>query len=198
MEPVRLLKYILVKEREGEMVILTGKSGAGKTTVAKLLEEEHGFKRAVTCTTRPPREGEIDGVDYHFLSQEQFDEMEEKGMFAESAHTGLYSYGSLKESYLEDDSVIVLDPDGVRHVQECRDKEGYRVLTVYLGGDNKLLKNRLIKRGDDSEKVSKRLAEDDARFEGIEELCDLQFHQTEEMKAGQIALFLSEMAKADE
>ena len=166
------------------MVILTGKSGAGKTTVAKLLEEEHGFKRAVTCTTRPPREGEIDDVDYHFLSQEQFDEMEKKGMFAESAHTGLYSYGSLKESYMEDDSVIV--------------KEGYCVLTVYLGGDNKLLKNRLVKRGDNPEKVSERLAEDDARFEGIEELCDLQFLQTEEMKAGQIALFLSEMAKADE
>lgn len=179
------------------MIVLAGKSGAGKTTVAKLLEEEHGFKRVVTCTTRPPREGEVNGVDYHFLTQEQFDEMEEKGMFAESAHTGMYSYGSLKESYLEDDSVIVLDPDGVKHIQEGKDKEGYHVLTVYLGGDSGLLERRLIKRGDDPEKAAKRLIEDDARFKGIEELCDLQFLQTEEMKAEQIALFLSEMAKTE-
>ena len=178
------------------MVILTGKSGAGKTTVAKLLEEEHGFKRAVTCTTRPPREGEVNGIDYHFLSQEQFNKMEEEGMFAESAHTGMYSYGSLKESYLEEDSVIVLEPDGVKHIHEDKERENYHVLTVYLGGGRDLLEKRLLKRGDAPEKAGERLAEDDARFKGIEKFCDLQFLQTEEMKAEQIALFLSEMAKA--
>lgn len=178
------------------MIVLAGKSGAGKTTVAKLLEKEHGMKRAVTCTTRPPREGEVDGIDYHFLTQEQFDEMEKKGMFAESAHTGVYSYGSLKESYLDEDSVIVLDPDGVRHIQADKEKEGYCTLTVYLGGDNTLLKKRLIKRGDEPQKTLERLAEDDARFNGIEKLCDFHFLQTDEMKAEDIATFLAEMVHA--
>lgn len=178
------------------MIVLAGKSGAGKTTVAKLLEKEHGMKRAVTCTTRPPREGEVDGIDYHFLTQEQFDEMEKRGMFAESAHTGVYSYGSLKESYFEEDCVIVLDPDGVRHIQADKGKEGYRILTVYLGGDNALLRKRLVKRGDGLKKAAERLAEDNARFEGIEKLCDLQFLQTEKMKAEDVAAFLAEMAHA--
>lgn len=57
------------------MIILTGKSGSGKTTVARELEK-HGFKRAVTCTTRPRRTGEEDGVDYHFLSSKQFEKLE--------------------------------------------------------------------------------------------------------------------------
>ena len=68
------------------LLVLSGPSGAGKTTVTqRLLSGNERLARVVTCTTRIPREGEIDGVDYHFLSDEEFKRRAEAAEFLEHA-----------------------------------------------------------------------------------------------------------------
>lgn len=174
------------------MVILTGMSGAGKTTVAKRLEKE-GFRRAVTYTTRPMREGERDGIDYHFLSPEKFDEMEAAGMFLETAHVGECAYGSLREDYMADDTVIILTPDGVEKAVGAMGKDD--LLVVYLDAGIPLLKKRLTSRGDAPDAVMRRLAEDMKRFENIRELCSFIIQQRENTTAEQIATLITWLAK---
>ena len=65
------------------IIVLVGKTASGKTTVANELCKNHGYKRIITYTTRPMRENEIQDVDYHFISDEQFNEMVENNEFTE-------------------------------------------------------------------------------------------------------------------
>ena len=84
-------------QRRGLMFILSSPSGAGKTTISRmLLERDAEIKLSVSATTRPMRAGEVDGQDYHFVSQEQFDSMVENSEFLEWATVFNNSYGTPK------------------------------------------------------------------------------------------------------
>lgn len=84
-------------QRRGLMFILSSPSGAGKTTIARmLLEQDKGIALSVSVTTRPIRPGEVDGRDYHFVSQAKFDAMVEDEHFFEWATVFGHSYGSPK------------------------------------------------------------------------------------------------------
>ena len=122
-------------------LILAGPAGSGKTTLCdRPVDENDHLERVVTCTTRAPRVGEIDKVDYYFLSDEQFDAKVESGEFLEWAHVHTYRYGTLKstiEAKLEDDVDLVMNIDvqGVASVQEAaRNKPmiGQRLVTVFI------------------------------------------------------------------
>jgi len=77
-------------------IVLSAPSGAGKTTIARLLLDRRGdVGYSISCTTRAPRPGEVDGVDYHFLSAAQFDEAVRRGEFAEWAEVHGRRYGTL-------------------------------------------------------------------------------------------------------
>lgn len=91
--------------------ILVGASGTGKTTMAHILEEELGLKRCITSTTRPPRPGEKDGIDYHFRSELKPEEMFEYVRF------GGYEYGITYHELSRGDFVI-LEPQGVQYYRE--------------------------------------------------------------------------------
>lgn len=78
-------------------IILSSPSGGGKTTIAhKLLAERRDVGYSVSCTTRPPRDGEVDGRDYHFLSLKDFKRGQAAGEFAESAEVHGHLYGTLR------------------------------------------------------------------------------------------------------
>ncbi|HCR30579.1 MAG TPA: guanylate kinase [Opitutae bacterium] len=150
------------------LLILAGPAGSGKTTLCdRLVDEYDSVERVVTCTTRAPREGEEDGVDYFFLSNEQFDAKVEAGEFLEWAHVHTYRYGTLKstiESKLKDDVDLVMNIDvqGVAAVQEAAREQptiDQRLVTVFLMPANfDELKARLRGRGkDDEAEIARRI-----------------------------------------
>lgn len=91
--------------------VLVGSSGAGKTTMAGILKNVLGFQRCITSTTRPPRPGEVDGIDYHFRSSLHLDEMFEMARFGENL------YGTTWDELMKGD-FIILEPQGVRYFRE--------------------------------------------------------------------------------
>lgn len=98
------------------MLILVGGSASGKSTIEKILCEKYGYNKIVSYTTRSPREGEIDGVDYHYISKEEFLEKAQSGFFAEiGVYNGWY-YGSAVED-CTNDKVAVLTPHGMRQLK---------------------------------------------------------------------------------
>ena len=169
-------------------VILVGKSGSGKTTVSKNLEKMFGYKRVVTYTTRPPREGEINGVDYWFVPKWDFfmaimnDELMEYQEY--EASFGKVSYGSSKldfrKKYLkkeEKNRVIVLNPEGVLNVLKKIDFQSSfiefdDIEIFYLDVSDSVLQKRLETRGDDDKEISRRLTSDAQDVKKIDHLIE--------------------------
>lgn len=101
--------------RKGMLLVVSGASGTGKGTLVKrLLEEDKSFCFSVSATTRAPRNGEQDGVDYHFLTEAQYDDLLAKDAFLEHATVHAHRYGTLKEEVygrMERGQNVLLDID---------------------------------------------------------------------------------------
>ncbi len=144
-------------QRRGLMFILSSPSGAGKTTIARrLLAEDGAIRMSVSVTTRPPRNGETDASDYHFVTQAQFDEMVEGGHFMEWATVFGHSYGTpkahiragLKEG---DDFLFDIDWQGTQQLYQRAETDVVRVFL--LPPSLAELRRRLTSRGTDSADV---------------------------------------------
>jgi guanylate kinase len=159
------------------IIVLVGKTASGKTTVANELCK-HGYKRIITYTTRPMRENEVQDVDYHFISDEQFNKMVENNEFTEykrynTAH-GVWSYGSvvtLEQELSDNCYVIILTPQGLRDLS----KKISRYIAFYLNVGLKSQLERLKKRGDEEQQIIKRLINDAKDFENVLDIVDYSF-----------------------
>jgi guanylate kinase len=151
------------------LVLVSAPSGGGKTTLCQqLLAARRDMTRVVTCTTRVPRAGEKDGVDYHFLDAESFLKRVQAGNFLEHATVYGYSYGTLKHEVLNKlrqgkDVLLSVDVQGAATIRERAqdDSELKRALiSVFLTTPSlAVLEARLRKRGTDSEAtIQKRLS----------------------------------------
>ena len=151
------------------LILISAPSGAGKTTLCDLLLSTlPNLTRAITCTTRPPRPGEKDGVDYHFFSAEEFLKRLHAGNFLEHATVYGNSYGILKSELLGKlregkDVLLNVDVQGAATIREqaATEPELKRALiTIFLTPPSvAVLEQRLKKRGADAEAViQKRLA----------------------------------------
>lgn len=111
--------------RKGRLFVVSGPSGVGKgTLVRELLSRYPRLELSISATTRPPREGEVDGVDYHFLEDEDFRERMARGDFMEWAEVYGHRYGTLTEPVrhaLEEgrDVVLEIDVQGARQVMQA-------------------------------------------------------------------------------
>ena len=151
------------------LILISAPSGAGKTTLCDLLlSSQPNLTRAITCTTRAPRPGEKDGVDYHFFTAEEFLKRLHAGNFLEHATVYGNSYGILKSELLGKlragkDVLLNVDVQGAATIREqaATEPELKRALiTIFLTPPSVVvLEERLKKRGADAEAViQKRLA----------------------------------------
>ena len=117
------------------MFILSSPSGAGKTTIARrLLNEDNEIRLSVSVTTRPMRPGEVDGKDYHFVSQDTFDRMVEEDEFYEWAHVFDHCYGTPKSQIragLKAGQDFLFDIDW-QGTQQLYQKDQQDVVRVFL------------------------------------------------------------------
>ncbi len=141
-------------------VILSSPSGGGKTTIAhRLLVERGDVGYSVSCTTRPPREGEVQGKDYHFLTEAEFVSGQKKSEFAESAEVHGHLYGTLRaevEQVLASGRHVIMDIDvqGARQFAKAFPKS---VLIFILPPSADVLVERLRMRGtEDSDSLIRR------------------------------------------
>ncbi|MGA2868450.1 MAG: guanylate kinase [Verrucomicrobiota bacterium] len=151
------------------LILISAPSGGGKTTLCEqLLKARPEMTRAITCTTREPRKGEKDGVDYHFFSATEFLKRLQAGNFLEHATVYGNSYGILKSELLaklrqNQDVLLNVDVQGAATIREQAETEPElrrALVTVFLTPRSlAVLEERLKKRGADADAViQKRLA----------------------------------------
>lgn len=144
---------------QGLLVVFSGPSGVGKTTITKRVQEaipQAVF--AVSATTRPRAPTERDGVDYHFLSDEAFEQLVREGAFLEHAQYAGHRYGTLKREVtprLERGEVVILDID-VQGAQQIKQQLPQALAVFILPPDEATLLERLRRRGRDPEEVIQR------------------------------------------
>lgn len=143
--------------RTGMLLVVSGPSGSGKTTLCRRLADAGEARYSISCTTRPPRPGETDGRDYHFLTREEFVRRVEAGDFLEHAVVHGHLYGSFKAEVVGHlhaglDVVMDIDVQGAEQVRACPDPDIRRAavdLFVMPPDEHELL-DRLAGRGTDS------------------------------------------------
>ncbi len=145
----------------GTLIIVTAPSGAGKTTMVRaLLERDRNVQLSVSYTTRPPRAGERDGVDYHFVDIPTFRDLRDRGEFLEWAEVHGNYYATSKvwiRSQIETDRDILLEIDW-QGAQQVRKVFPEAVGVFILPPSLEVLEHRLRGRGtDDEDTISRRL-----------------------------------------
>lgn len=154
-------------------IVLLGDTSAGKDTLMNMLLdiEELNLNRVVSHTTRPKREGEVDGITYYFVSNEKFRLERVKKNFIETRsyntiHNGeedTWYYGLHKDSISEDGKYIaILDGNGTIEFMDYVGREN--VIPIYIKVDEHILRERLKQRGDELAEVNRRLKEDKIKF----------------------------------
>lgn len=158
-------------KRTGILCVVSGPSGSGKTTLCRAQAQRPGYLYSISCTTRKPRQGEINGKDYHFFFKEEFLDRIKRKQFLEHAEVHGNYYGTLKSAvlgHLEQGTDVLMDLDvqGARMIRKSRDSMIRRALVdVFIMPPSlKELHRRLTSRGtEDSPELTLRM--DNAREE---------------------------------
>lgn len=146
-----------MSHRSGILLVVSGPSGSGKTTLCRRLADAGEVRYSISCTTRAPRPGEVDGRDYHFLTKETFQQRLAAGDFLEHAEVHGNYYGSLKSEVLSHiaagtDVVMDIDVQGADQVRSCNDPEIRKAFVdlFVMPPSEEALHQRLSGRGTDS------------------------------------------------
>ena len=143
-------------------IILVGKAASGKDNLRRRFESR-GFRYAVSYTTRPPREGEVDGVDYIFLSPEKAQEMIDNGNFYEYVEFNGWIYGTTKSQFWGDD-LFIMTPKGISHIEE---KDRKKSFIIYLDIPVDTRTERLKNRDMPGDSLERRILADEMDFTGF-------------------------------
>ncbi len=139
----------------GKLIIVSGPSGSGKSTVTKIVKDKLNIPLSISATTRNPRDGEIDGKDYFFLSKEEFKNKIANDEFYEYAEVHGNYYGTLKktvEENLDKGLNVILEID-VQGALIAKEKKKDAILVFFRTKDMDILEKRLRDRKTDSEEV---------------------------------------------
>lgn len=142
------------------MIILVGASASGKTEVCKAMCYTYNFKKFVTTTTREKRINEIDGVDYFFVTKEEFEKKIQENKFIEYVEYNGNFYGTEKNQ-IDDNVILIVEPNGLK---EFRKIKNHKIVSFLLISNKNVRKERMIFRGDDLKDIEERLKIDDINF----------------------------------
>jgi guanylate kinase len=144
----------MIPNRRGILFVVSAPSGAGKTTLCNALRQTPDFIYSVSCTTRAPRPGEIEGEDYFFITREQFEQRIAAGRFLEYANVHGHLYGTLRETVLDHinrgvDVLLDIDIQGAGMIRACADATIRDAISdvFILPPSTAELRHRLVRRG---------------------------------------------------
>lgn len=144
-------------------IIIVGKGGSGKDYLAKKFIER-GFKKDISSTTRPPRENEEHGINYFFLSEEDFMEKVRQGFFYEHKSFNGWLYGCSNEEW-HSKNVFIMTPPGVASIRPADRKD---CMVIYLDIPEEVRRERLEQRND-ADTVERRLQADEEDFKDFKD-----------------------------
>lgn len=143
------------------MILLIGASACGKTEIALTLAKKYGIKKAITHTSREMRPGEIDGVDYYFVSDNEFINLIRESAFIETTIYNGHYYGCSKAE-ISDDKCVVVDPNGLKSFNLLNNPH---IISFYLYASEEVRKERMLERGDKGPQIEDRIRIDRLSFD---------------------------------
>lgn len=142
------------------MIVLSGASASGKTEVAKELASKYGITKMITTTTRKMRINEVNGRDYFFVSEEEFNKKINNGDFVEYTKYNNNYYGSTKDQ-ISSDKCVVIDPSGLKAYVNLKDES---IVTFFLESTPETRYKRMLLRGDSIKDAKARINNDQETF----------------------------------
>ncbi len=174
------------------MIVIVGESASGKSTlIRRYLQRDRRYRRVITYTTRRPRPGEQDGIDYHYTEPAAFLALKEKGFFAETDCYRDNLYGTALED-LGENKILTVTPEGLRSIRE----RAIPCLAVWLSVDRRSRLIRALERGDELEEAWRRNCSDMERYAALAQTVDCVIHndayrKTVDELAGELEAFVN-------
>lgn len=153
-----------------KIIAIIGKAGSGKDTIATALVDEYPntFNNIVSCTTRPMRQGEQEGINYYYLSEDEFAERERNGDMLESTEFNTWHYGTSKKALSNKSvNVGVFNPAGVRSLIKDNDIDLF-IFYVRAGDKTRLLRQLNREENPDVKEIIRRFGADESDFGRID------------------------------
>ena len=141
-------------------IVLCGKAASGKDHMRKVLESR-GFRYGVSYTTRPPRNGEVNGRDYHFISVDEFEALLEDDYWYEWVEFNGWYYGTSQDQFHKDCDLFIMTPTGVSKIHP---EDRLNTTIIYLDIDLETRKSRLTQRDMPGDSMERRIMADEADF----------------------------------
>lgn len=145
------------------MIILVGASCSGKSTIERKLTER-GLKRIISYTSRSIRKNEINHIDYHFITTEEFEKKLSEGFFCEHSNYNGWNYGIAIED-CHNDSCAIVETSGMR---QLKSNKNLNIKSFCIEADERTRVIRMMKRGDNIMESFRRIICDQGMFSGIE------------------------------
>lgn len=155
-----------------KIVALMGKAGTGKDTILKIITHSYPdkFNEIVSCTTRPPREGEVDGVNYHFLTVPQFTEKILNGDMLEATEFNGWHYGTLKSSLLKDKiNIGVFNPAGIYCLMEDHSID-LQVFWIFANDKERIIRQLKREENPNIKEIFRRYKADERDFADLSDI----------------------------
>jgi guanylate kinase len=144
-------------------IILVGKAASGKDHLRKIMESR-GFNYGISYTTRPPRQGEINDKDYHFISEEEFKDKIKENFWYEWVSFNGWLYGTSNEQFYKTCNLFIMTPIGISHIKH-EDRKFCTIIYIDIPTD--IRKERLMNRSMPGDSLERRLNADENDFKNF-------------------------------